>query len=113
MLFLTISILPFALNYPPSKSALYKTVSYWSASPFVYLTHFTSRVAYSSALKVEIAGSSETSVSVCQTMRRHKADDTSGFFCTLLLCSAVEASFMIYVAYVTLHQWALGSRRFE
>lgn len=42
-----------------------------------------------SALTVEIADSSETSVPVCQNIRRHKADDTIGFFYTLLLCSAL------------------------
>jgi hypothetical protein len=71
-------------------------------------------VAYSSALKVEIAGSFETSMSVCQNTQLHKADDISGFFYALLLCSAFDASFfLVFVAYVTLHQWTIGSRHFE
>jgi len=97
VLFLTSSILPFALNYPLSKSVLYKTVSYWSASPFIHLNHFTSRVTCPSALIMEIADSSETSVPVCQNIRRHKADDTSGFFYTLLLCSVVEAFILCFM----------------
>jgi hypothetical protein len=68
ILFLTSSISPLALNYPLSKSALYKTVSYWTAFPFAYLKYFTSCVAFSSALKVEIAGFSETSVPVCHSV---------------------------------------------